>query len=92
MTRKQWRYSEIQFLIDNYDTMTTEELCKNLSGRSKKSINRKLEKLRSEGKIGHRTDETVRRAYSQRKRGAGDSPSKKTKEIQQEEVENDYFF
>ena len=74
MARSAWKYSEVQFIIDNYATMTTEELCESL-GRSKKSVNRKIEVLRDSGKIGHREQETVNRAYRQRTRGSGSSKS-----------------
>ena len=67
MSRKSWRRSEEVFLIENYQTMTTKELVTALE-RSEKSINRKIEKFRDEGKIGHRSKETVRRAYNQRTR------------------------
>jgi len=69
MVKIEWRRSEIEFIIDNYETMTTEELHKHLPNRSKKSINRKIEVLRDEGKIGHRNREAVQRAYYQRGRG-----------------------
>ena len=69
--RRGWKRSEEEFLIENYEKMTTEELSQSLSDRTKKSINRKLEKLRDEGRIGHRTDDTIRRAYYQRSRSGG---------------------
>ena len=69
MSRIGWKRSEVEFLVENFDKMTTDELHNHLAGRSKKSINRKLEVLRDEGRIGHRTQETVRRAYYQRGRG-----------------------
>lgn len=68
MPRISWKRNELQFLIDNYETMTTDELCEAL-GRNRKSVNRKIEKLREEGKIGHRSRETIRRAYNQRSSG-----------------------
>jgi hypothetical protein len=71
MPRISWKRSEIDFLIENYEHMTTEELYDALDNRSKKSINRKLEKLREEGKIGHRSKETIRRAYDQRGKFGG---------------------
>ena len=75
MPRISWKRSEIEFLVENYETMTTEELCRELGGRSKKSINRKLEKLRDEGRIGHRNRETIKRAYYQRGRQTGKEDS-----------------
>lgn len=70
MPRKVWKYSEVKLLIENYNK-TTEELTKLLPSRNKKSINRKLENLREEGKVGHRSTDTIKRAYLQRKRGRG---------------------
>ncbi|MCK5017729.1 MAG: hypothetical protein KAS32_11760 [Candidatus Peribacteraceae bacterium] len=72
MPRINWKRSEEELLVKNYATMTTEELHNALPNRSKKSINRKLEKLREEGKIGHRDKTTVKRAYYQRGRGNSD--------------------
>lgn len=68
MPRKAWRRSEKRFIIENYAETTTEELCKHL-GRDRKSVNRMIERLRDEGKIGYRDQNTVDRAYRQRKRG-----------------------
>jgi len=68
MSRHDWKRSEEEFLIENYESMTTEELCLALPNRNKKSINRKIEKLREEGKVGLRNRETVKRAYYQRTR------------------------
>jgi len=68
MPRKAWKRHEIQILIENYEYKTTDELMGLLPGRNRKSINRKIEKLRKEGKIGHRAKTTITRAYRQRKR------------------------
>lgn len=68
MSRSRWRREEVGFIIENYETMTTEELCKALN-RNRKSVNRKIELLRDEGLVGHRSQETVNRAYLQRTRG-----------------------
>lgn len=80
MPRHGWTRSEEQFLIDNYESMTTEELAAALDRRTKKSINRKIEKLRLEGRIGHRSRETVKRAYYQRTRGNVTSASEETED------------
>jgi len=80
MPRINWKRSEEEFLINNYATMTTEELHNAFPTRSKKSINRKLEKLRDEGKIGHRSKDTIKRAYYQRGRGnSGDTETTTTR-------------
>jgi RNA processing factor Prp31 len=68
MNKITWLNSEVQLIIDNYDK-TTDELLNLLDGhRSKKSIARKIEKLREEGKLGERSKQTIKRAYRQRKR------------------------
>lgn len=62
---------EEQILLDNYDKTIVELealLLENGYRRSRKSINRKLEKLRDEGKIGFRSTDTIRRSYRQRMR------------------------
>lgn len=62
---------EEAILRENYDR-TIAELEKLLSesgyARSRKSINRKLEKMRDEGQIGFRSKDTVKRSYRQRNR------------------------
>lgn len=68
MARKNWRRKEKNYIIENYETKTTEELCEHLK-RDKKSVNRMIEKLRDEGLIGYRDQGTINRAYRQRKRG-----------------------
>jgi hypothetical protein len=70
---------ELDLLVKNFDLtiIELEELfLKHGYSRSRKSINRKLEKLREEGDIGMRSQNTVQRAYKQRnKRGKLASPS-----------------
>lgn len=61
--------AEEQLLLDNYDKTIVElegMLAKQGYTRSRKSINRKLEKMRSENVIGLRSKDTIRRAYKQR--------------------------
>ena len=70
MARKKWKRSEKKYLIENYADKTTDELCKHLD-RDRKSVNRMIEKLRTEELIGYREKKTVDRAYRQRKRGEG---------------------
>jgi len=67
--RINWKRREIEIIIQNYATKTTKELSEMLPGRGEKAINRKIEVLRDEGRIGHRTEETKKRAYRQRVRG-----------------------
>lgn len=62
---------EEELLRENFDRtiVELEELLrKNGYARSKKSINRKLEKMREAGEIGLRSKDTVRRSYRQRGR------------------------
>jgi hypothetical protein len=65
---------ELELLIENYDK-TISEIEKIFRehgyNRTRKSLNRKLEKLRKDGDIGKRSSETVRRAYRQRTREEG---------------------
>jgi hypothetical protein len=70
---------EEELLLDNYDLTTAElELLFKRHGynRSRKSISRKLEKLRESGQIGLRSKDTVRRSYRQRSRISKASPSR----------------
>lgn len=61
--RKAWLPSEVRLLIDNYDK-PIQELVDMFSNRhSQSSINRKIMRLRSEGKIGARSPETVAESY-----------------------------
>ena len=70
MPRKGWRREEETLLIENYHTMTIVELRKLLKGRSPDSINAKIKRLKSEGRIkGQKTDDTVTRSLIQRRRG-----------------------
>ena len=62
---------EEKLLQDNYDKTIAElEAILLAEGyvRSRKSINRKLEKMRDEGDIGFRSKDTIRRSYKQRTR------------------------
>lgn len=62
---------EEKLLQDNYDKTIAELeglLLQHGYRRSRKSINRKLEKMRDEGDIGFRSKDTVRRSYRQRTR------------------------
>lgn len=50
-----WTFSEIEIIIENAEKISVSELKKLLPDRSVKSIERKIEKLRVEGKIGYRS-------------------------------------
>ncbi len=71
---------ENQIILDNYDKTIVELeqlLAKSGYNRSRKSINRKLEKMREDGEVGFRSEATIRRAYKQRGKSSetDDSPS-----------------
>jgi hypothetical protein len=65
---REFSASEEELLINNFQHMTIHELetlfKKNGYNRTKKSINRKLEKLRVEGRIDYRNPDTTSRAYN----------------------------
>jgi hypothetical protein len=63
MSRSTWTEEEKQILIDNAENMTTKELQRKFfPDRTIKSVNRKVEKLRDLGLIGHRSRDAVKRA------------------------------
>src|SRR6188508_3755159 len=68
--RRTFSIIEEELILENYDK-TVEELAVLLEKkgyrRSRKSINRKIEKMREEGLLGLRSEDTVQRAYKQRK-------------------------
>lgn len=67
MRRKSWSYSDEKKLIDSYDKMTIKELLKLFPGRNMDSINCKVKRLKTAGKLlGGRTEETKHRSYIQR--------------------------
>lgn len=62
---------EEEILRENFDKTIAELediLLKQGYTRSRKSINRKLEKMREEGNIGLRSRDTIKRSYRQRTR------------------------
>jgi hypothetical protein len=62
---------EEELLRENYDKTIAELeelLLAEGYARSRKSINRKLEKMRDEGQIGFRSRDTIKRSYRQRTR------------------------
>jgi len=73
---------EEQLLRENFDKTIAEleeMLLQRGYRRSRKSINRKLEKMRDDGGIGFRSKDTIRRSYKQRTRRkkmeAGEEPA-----------------
>ena len=63
--RQAWTLSEVTKLIENYDK-PIQELIKLFPKHSKPSIERKMTRLRAEGKIGTKSKETVKKAYQLR--------------------------
>ena len=82
MARRGWHLREEEFLVKNYTTMTIKELqsgLKSLSNRDRTadSINAKIKRLKSEGKIEGQKDEiVVQRSLIQRRRNNDKSPRK----------------
>lgn len=74
MRRKGWHIKEEEFLIKNYADKTIKELQKELyllahRDRSSDSINAKIKRLKSEGKLeGWKDRETVNRSLVQRRK------------------------
>jgi len=65
--RRQWLPSEEKILIDNYNSKTIKELMVLLPDRGKESINNKIKRLKTAGKIAEgKSDSTKNRAYTQR--------------------------
>lgn len=63
--RMAWTYNEIQKLIKNFD-QPIQVLEKMFPRHPKASIERKMTRLRKEGKIGRKSEETVKQAYKMR--------------------------
>ena len=68
MTRlKKWNETETKKLIENYNHKTIQELMILFPKRSQESINNKIKRLKSEGKIsGGKEEEAIQRSYNQR--------------------------
>lgn len=67
MRRRKWSSIEVMALIDTYEKHTIKELEDLFPERSRESINNKIKRLKLSGKIKDgKTDDTIKRAYSQR--------------------------
>ena len=65
--RRGWSHTETRVLIDNYIKCTIKELEMLFPERSRESINNKIKRLKSQGRIAEgKTEDTVQRAYEQR--------------------------
>jgi hypothetical protein len=63
--RQAWTMFEIKQLIENFDK-PIQELELMFPSHPKASIERKMTRLRAEGKIGFKSDSTVKKAYKLR--------------------------
>jgi len=67
MRHRRWSHTEMRVLIDNYNKFTIKELEALFPERSRESINNKIKRLKSIGKIKDgKTENTIKRAYDQR--------------------------
>ena len=66
--KKDWNTTDEKKLVDNYAKKTIQELMVMFPNRSQESINNKIKRLKSAGKIkGGKENEVIQRAYDQRK-------------------------
>ncbi len=82
MKRRGWHVREEEFLVKHYADMTIKEIQQGLKAMSKRekpvtrsadSINAKIKRLKSEGKLeGHKEKEAVGRSLVQRRKELGD--------------------
>lgn len=63
--RQTWTLGETQKLIENYDK-PIQDLLLMFPRHSQPSIDRKMNRLRKEGKIGNKSKETIKEAYQRR--------------------------
>ena len=63
--RQTWTLSETRELIANFDR-PIQDLVKLFPRHPQASINRKISRLRADGKIGHKSDDTKKLAYKLR--------------------------
>jgi hypothetical protein len=67
MKRRRWSFTEERVLIENYIKCTIKELEMMFPERGRESINNKIKRLKTAGKIAEgKTDDTVQRSYEQR--------------------------
>jgi len=67
MKRRQWSSAEEKVLLENYNKCTIKELEAMFPERSRESINNKIKRLKSAGKIADgKSDDTIKRSYKQR--------------------------
>lgn len=66
--RSNWTYTEEKKLIEYYHTKTIRELAVMFPNRTDESINNKIKRMKAQGKIKDgKTDNAIKRAYSQRR-------------------------
>ena len=67
LKHRRWSHTEKRVLIENYNKLTIKELESLFPERSRESINNKIKRLKSIGKIKDgKTSDTIQRAYDQR--------------------------
>ena len=67
LKHRRWSHTEKRVLIENYNKLTIKELESLFPERSRESINNKIKRLKSIGKISDgKTKDTIQRAYEQR--------------------------
>jgi hypothetical protein len=67
LKHRRWSHTEKRVLIENYNKLTIKELEALFPERSRESINNKIKRLKSIGKIKDgKTKNTIQRAYEQR--------------------------
>lgn len=67
MRKRRWLQSEINTLVEFYDTCTVKELMTKIPGRNQESINNQIKRLKLNRKIaGSKEEEALKRAYEQR--------------------------
>lgn len=64
-SRRSWTYTETQLLIESYD-QPIQDLLVLFPRHSQLSIERKMTRLRHEGKIGVKSKDTIAEAYRKR--------------------------
>jgi hypothetical protein len=71
--RQAWTLAETKKLIENFDS-PIQTLAEMFPRHSKPSIERKMTRLRQAGKIGNKSEETVKEAYKLRQSNTKKKP------------------
>jgi hypothetical protein len=65
--KTRWTPGEIAQLKELMETKTTKELEEVFPTRSRKAIERTIEKLRKKGELGYRNLDTIKKSYGERR-------------------------